>query len=62
MEIFVLIAPVVAGGWVVGIVGFFRAGEALREVRALRAAKVFLFDMAGLAGLGAVYRRFVLPR
>jgi uncharacterized membrane protein len=38
MEEFVLVALLVAGGWLLGVVGFFFALGARREVRALRAA------------------------
>jgi uncharacterized membrane protein len=38
MEIVVLLVLVVVGGWLLGLIGFFRAGRALRELRELRAS------------------------
>jgi len=44
---FLLLCGIVVGGWVLGIVGFVRAGRALREVAALRERLRGLVDARG---------------
>ncbi len=49
---FLLIFGIIVGGWVLGIVGFTRAGRALREVAALRATVARLAATGAPLGIG----------